>query len=107
MEDSFIGSVKQAFHEANVCHDCEFVFLPSHITVAAITISQCIVAYKDGNEYLRLDILIAAIKHFADIGLIEFRGRGGDNANQLLIELKIDGVPHQIIYLLPPNTTAQ
>ena len=101
MEHSFEAAVKQAFYEANVNHDCVFDFkMDSHVC-AAVTIAQCVVSYKSGNEYIRFDILLSRIKAYGDITFFEFRGRGANDANQICIAMKIQGIDHQIIYLLP------
>ena len=103
MEEAFLSFVKQAFHEANVCHDCEFRFETKSVVSAGLQGAQCIVTYESGNEYILLDKLIACLNKSGEIKLIEFRGRGRQEASQLLFEFKFENVPHQVIYLLPPN----
>ena len=101
MEESFEAAVKQAFHQANVNHDCEFDFKKKTTVVAALEIAQCIVSYKKGNEYIRLDTLLSSLEAYGAIELVELRGRGAKDQSQILIEMKCQGVAHQIIYLLP------
>lgn len=103
MEEAFLGFVQQAFHEANVCHDCVFRFETRSVVFAGLQGTQCIVTYESGNEYIRLDKLIACLNKSGEIKLIEFRGRGREEASHLLIEFKFENEPHQVIYLLPPN----
>jgi len=101
MNESFEAVVKQAFHDANVNHDCKFRFELTHKTVAALTIAQCIVQYDSGNEYIRLDRLFEKLKAAGKIDLIEFRGRGAQDATQIVVDMTFDGQRHQVIYLLP------
>ena len=101
MEDAFLAAVKQAFHAANVCHDCNFKYTLQTKVVAALSVAQCIVEYESGNEFIRLDKLIDSFRGFGDIKLIEYRGRGSSDAIQLLFEFKFEGQPHQVIYILP------
>lgn len=101
MEDAFLAAVKQAFHAANVCHDCIFKYTLQTKMAAVLPVSQCIVEYETGNEYIRLDTLIEAFHRFGDVKLIEYRGRGSTDAIQLLFEFKFEGQPHQVVYILP------
>lgn len=101
MEEAFLAAVKQAFYAANVCRDCNFKITPQTKTVAAISVPQCIVEYESGNEFIRLDNLISSFSGFGAVKLIEYRGRGGTDANQLLFEFNFEGQPHQVVYILP------
>ena len=103
MEDAFIAGVKQAFYTANVCHDCNFAFEPSTQVIAGLSVTQCKVTYVSGNEYLNLKALFDILRNFGEITIIELRGRGESEANQLLIEFRFDGVAHQVIYVLPSS----
>lgn len=101
MEDSFVTAAKQAFREANVGDDCEFEYKAATYMAAAVKITQCGVSYKSGNEYLRLDILLQALGSYGRIDMVELRGRGGNDVNQILIDMDLEGSSHQVIYLLP------
>ena len=101
MQDAFAAAVRQAFHEANATHDCTLTYTTRITSYAALSIAQCIVSYESGNEFFRLDTLIESFRRFGEIARIEFRGRGGSDATQLLFEFIFDGKPHQVIYVLP------
>ncbi len=103
MEEAFLAAVKQAFYEANVNHDCVFEYTPTTTAAAMFPVSQCIVRYESGNEYIRLDTLINSLGKFGTVSLIEYRGRGHNDDNQLVFEFKFYGVIHQVIYILPQS----
>jgi hypothetical protein len=101
MQSAFLGAVRQAFHDANVGADCNFSFNTKSTAFGVTPISQCIVEYQTGNEYIRLDKLIESFRRFGEITLIEYRGRGSNDSIQIGFEFKFEDELHQVIYLLP------
>jgi hypothetical protein len=98
MDQSFEGIVKQAFHEANQTNTNRLEFAAEEGAFAASVVAQCAVVNTADNEYLRLDLLIAALKQHAKISTIELFGPGTTTRFRLVITLEIDDRPHQILY---------
>jgi hypothetical protein len=94
-------ALRIAIKAANVNGDADFAYSERTAAIAAVTVKQLHVEYKSGNEYLRLDRLIAALSECADLQLCEYRGRGGDDGQRRLVcDVTFDGDPYQLVYHL-------
>ena len=95
--DALRGAIKAA----NVNGDADFAFSEQTAPIGAVTVKQLHVEYKSGNEYVRIDRLIAALSECGDFQLCEYRGRGGDDGKlRLVCDIKFDGDRYQLIYHL-------
>ena len=93
--------LRDAIETSNVNGDAVFAFSEKPALSAAVTLKQSHVEYKSGNEYLRIDRLIAALNECGDFQLCEFRGRGGDDGKRRLVcDVKFDGEAYQLVYHL-------
>ena len=90
--------LRQAVEAANVNHECSFD-LQEHVEqVGGQPVTQLIVSYRSGNEYLRLDRLL---ENLGTVRVFEFRGRGAGDLFSLVADVAFDREVFQLIYRLP------
>jgi hypothetical protein len=101
-EDAGFASLRDAVAQAKVGTDSDLDFTEAQTVAAGKLIKQLHVAYKSGNEYLRLDKFYKALQACGEVEVFEFRGRGRAHEKPTLVaDVKIAGHCYQVIYLLP------
>lgn len=102
MAPTSYDALRVAIEAANVNGDADFAYCEKPDAIGAVTVKQLHVEYKSGNEYLRLDKLIAALSECGDFQLCEYRGRGRDDdgKRRLVCDVTFDGDPYQLVYHL-------
>lgn len=97
---STLQAIRAAFEQAQ--GDGGVYDFTEHSAVAGISlIRQLHVTYRSGNEYLRLDTLLEGLAAVGTVQVFEFRGRGRNDAPQLMADIKVGSEVCQLIYLLP------
>ncbi len=104
MHDIIFDRLRSAIRDANINGDANFGFGQQTIEAVGTSVKQLRVQYSDGNEYLRLDLLL---KSFAAIGRVlsfEYRGRGRNESPRLVAEVDVQNEVYQIVYFLPSES---
>ena len=98
--------LKQAFELATTGNGAEYDFRESSATVGGVAGELLLVEYRSGNEYIRLDILLDALRKLGKDADIEFRGRGEpqERSPKFVAGVRIEGEYYQLVYFLPGTT---
>lgn len=99
-ESTGLPSLREAVEHAQVGTEGVLEFSERLKIAGSNVAKQLHVSYQSGNEYLRLDTLLAALQQAGTVKVFEYRGRGAGEQPRLVADVEVAGEIFQLIYHL-------